>query len=136
MVEPVHGEAPTVDAPTPPKRNDDAPNEKGSSVAAPKTGAKCERRRGRRRPVLLKAHLYQGGQVFDCLVNNLSSFGAGVIVEVHILKGAIDVNAGSVITLTIEGLGDFPGTIAWHDTDHAGIRFMQEPGEVDGLLNR
>ena len=85
--------------------------------------------------MLLKASLYQRGTLFDCLVNNLSSSGAGVIVEVQILSNEMDVKAGAAVTLTIHRFGDFPGMIAWQEAQYAGIRFLQEPEKINALLD-
>ena len=100
----------------------------------PTNDAHDERRLHRRRPVLLKANLYQRGVLFDCFVNNLSSRGAGVIVEVQILNNGMDVTPGAVVTLTIDRFGDFPGTIAWHEAQYAGICFLQDPTRTDALI--
>lgn len=92
-----------------------------------------ERRGHRRRTVLLRARLYQKGNVVDCIVNNLSAGGAGLLLEVRLVQAEIDMQDGAVVTLTIERYGDLPGEIAWHDAQYAGIRFFQEPEQVRRL---
>ena len=107
---------------------------KPSASFHPNADANDERRQHHRRPVLLKASLYQRGALFDCFVNNLSSSGAGVIVEVQILNNGMDVSPGAVVTLTIDRFGDFPGTVAWREAQYAGVHFLQEPGLNHALI--
>ena len=107
---------------------------KPSASFCPDADTTDERRQHRRRPVLLKATLYQRGTLFDCFVNNLSSRGAGVIVEVQILNNGMDVEPGAVVTLTLDRFGDFPGTVAWHEAQYAGISFLQEPARIHALI--
>jgi hypothetical protein len=105
-----------------------------ATAFSPAGTADDERRDRQRRTVLLKALIYQRGSLFDCVVNNLSSSGAGVIVEVQILRNEIDAEPGSIVTLTIDRFGDFPGKIVWHHAQYAGIRFFEDPEHVAALV--
>jgi hypothetical protein len=105
------------------------------AIAGLSQAADCpdERRRHQRRTVLLRARLYQKGEVVDCIVNNLSAGGAGLLLEVRLMQAQMDMQVGAVVTLTIERYGDLPGEIAWHEKQYAGIRFFQDPEQVRQL---
>jgi hypothetical protein len=105
-----------------------------AGLRRPLADAPEDRRDSRRRTVILQARLYQRGALYDCIVNNLSSSGAGVMVEVQILKNEMIVETGTVVTLTIDRFGDFPGTIVWHEAQYAGIRFLQPEADIRALF--
>jgi hypothetical protein len=108
-----------------------------SAVLLPESDSADDRRAHQRRTVILRGCLYQRGKVVECVVNNLSAGGAGLIFEVRLLhQEDMEVKVGAMVTLTIDRYGDLPGTIAWNDGQYAGIQFLQEPDQVRLLTEK
>ena len=93
------------------------------------------RRDSHRYPVLWKALLYQKGELFDCVVRNISATGAGLVMEVHAAALGQRLLRGAVVTLTIPRYGDFPGQVAWCGDDQVGLAFMRDPEEVGDFID-
>ncbi|MCA8934247.1 MAG: PilZ domain-containing protein [Rhodospirillaceae bacterium] len=99
------------------------------------TPSSSNRRDARRLPVLWKALLYQKGELFDCVVRNISATGAGLVMEIQSETLGSRLTRGAVVTLTIPRFGDFPGQVAWCGPDRIGVAFMRDPDEISEFLD-
>ena len=74
------------------------------------------RQRHPRLSVLIGATVSCGGTEIMCDVIDLSAGGAKVRSDKPLTEGA-------AVVLSMEGVSDFHGTVAWRDGDQAGIQF-------------
>ncbi len=65
------------------------------------------------------AHLIKDGGAKPCEVLNLSSRGVQVSIPEQFA-------AGDKVSVALDALGTFPGTVVWSDGDRYGIRFQSE----------
>ena len=68
------------------------------------------------------------------MIKNFSATGAGLLIEVRLAAAEIGFERGTIVTLTIDRFGDFPGQVAWQDQDKLGVAFMRDPEEVYELI--
>jgi len=86
-----------------------------------------ERRKHRRKWTRWPARLRTSGGTLDCRVLNLSYRGAKVQL-------AGSVREREVVTLVMEPLGEFTGTVSWRAKDCIGLRFAQH--YIPGIRGR
>lgn len=77
-----------------------------------------ERRKHRRKWTRWPARLRTADGIIDCRVLNLSYRGA----KVQLIGG---VREREAVTLIMEPLGEFTGTVSWRAKDCVGLRFAQ-----------
>jgi hypothetical protein len=88
------------------------------TVAAAQSTNERERRKHRRKGTLWHGTLRTPAGVIGCRVLNLSARGAKLEVD-----GA--VAPGQSVTLIMEPLGEFSGTVTWQRDGQAGIRIKE-----------
>ena len=87
-----------------------------------------ERRISDRRQVALPGNLAGETGMVDCVVQNLSSTGAKVQVDVPF-------HCANTITLTIHRFGSLHGNIIWRHNDKIGISFLTACPELAGFVD-
>lgn len=88
----------------------------------------ANRRRFRRHAVLLTAKFHRGKTSVDCTIVDLSPTGAK-------LKLAQPISDKAVGTLENDRFGMIPGEVVWSSGEAVGIRFLDQPGWIAGLLS-
>jgi len=103
--------------------------------AATKTLSAADRRQYRRVETAWSAVLQLGNQPLRCAVVNISSGGAKIALD-GVDHGALakTFQINTAVVLTINGLGDFAGRIAWTDKNEGGIQFAEDPAKVAQYL--
>lgn len=68
----------------------------------------------------------------DCVLIDLSANGA----KIKLLQNAADqsISSYSITKLTLTGSVEFPVEVAWSDGDFTGLRFLDPPAKVAGVL--
>ena len=69
------------------------------------------------------AHLITDDGAKPCEVLNLSSRGVQVSISARFA-------AGDKVSVALDALGTFPGTVVWSDGDRYGIRFQSESAAI------
>ena len=87
-----------------------------------------ERRRHERSPLLYSGSLFDGGQMVDCVIKDISASGARLMVERRIAEQ-------EKFILDIDGVGLFASKIIWQSEDHAGIEFLDDPSTVKSWIS-
>jgi hypothetical protein len=88
---------------------------------------KRSRRKYVRKSVLLCGTFHRGTTEVDCVVTNISANGARLIAHKPLDGDALGA-------LKINRCGMFPAEVAWQEGDHVGLRFLDSPDNVLGLI--
>ena len=87
-----------------------------------------ERRRHERSPLLYSGSLYDGENMVDCVIKDISASGARLMIERRVAEQERFI-------LDIDGVGLFPSKIVWRADDHAGIRFLSDTSQVKSWIS-
>ena len=90
----------------------------------PSSETGSDRREHERSLLLYSGSLYDGEQMVDCVIKDISATGARVMVERRLGKQ-------QELVLDLDSVGLFPSRIVWQSDDHAGIRFLDGRGAVN-----
>ncbi|NBC31272.1 MAG: hypothetical protein GVY13_01210 [Alphaproteobacteria bacterium] len=88
----------------------------------------AEQRRYRRYAVLLAGKFHRGKTSVDCVILDLSPLGAKLRLSEPLADDAIG-------TLESDRFGMIPGEVVWSKDESAGIRFLDQPAWIAGLLS-
>jgi hypothetical protein len=86
--------------------------------ATPEPSGQAERRRHRRAPVVWMATLRTARGFFECIVIDISSSGARLVIS-----DGTSLAPGEAVTLDLSPCGKFRATAVWKEGDFSGIRF-------------
>lgn len=95
--------------------------------SAPLPGS-VEQRRYRRYSVVLSGKFHRGKTTNDCIILDLSPTGAKLRMSEPLAQKAVG-------TLESDKFGMIPGEVVWRNDQTIGIRFLDEPNWVAGLLS-
>jgi hypothetical protein len=84
-------------------------------------------RRNVRKRVLWAAKLAYGSRRFDCVVVDLSLGGARIYL-------AQPLGTGELVTLALDRMGPLRAEIVWQEGHSIGLRFVDAPEKVAGLI--
>jgi len=87
-----------------------------------------DRRRYKRVRLLHSAALRDGGRLIDCVIRDISTGGARLLIEERVAKQ-------QELVLDIDGVGRLNSRVVWQSADQAGIRFLDEPVTVKSQLD-
>ncbi len=113
-------------------------SEKRSGYMIEKVGIDYEERRSyKRAPGMLSGCLSYGddGRLADCVVLDISASGAKVKFDKTLGDGeGVNLRLGQ--RLKIAAAIDFPVEVVWQDGPVVGLRFLNDPYEVAGALEK
>ena len=85
------------------------------------------RQRFLRHSILIAARLLIGGRAVDCDVVDLSAGGARV-------RTTEPLPVGAPVVLSVEGVRDFNGKVAWQMTELAGVEFCEDSASLEKVI--